>query len=145
MLVQKEMDAPDEDHEEEELALVPQKMGDEPAWVVDTNTYNLWQLGVVPMGLLSADAAAQILRVREWAAAEAALRAGAQPQASLMLVEPCVQATLTLMNEPEPPREPPHEPPAAQLFEASDATLALARKLAEGPRVGKSPTTVMDA
>ena len=57
-VVTAQCDDGDGDGDDTEPVLIPQKMGNEPAWVVDTNTYNLWQLGVIPTGLLSAEAAA---------------------------------------------------------------------------------------
>ena len=47
----------------------------QPAWVVCTNTYDFWQHGItLPTELqLTPEAAAQIMRIKYWAAEQAAL------------------------------------------------------------------------
>ena len=120
-----------------------------PAWVVDHNTYKLWEQGLdesmMPADIVfSEETAEQVKRMLAWAAARVAELDDArlQPQAA----------------PPQPPPQPSQEegprvrgtegpslallprlPPAA--FDG--AVLARAAALAAGPRVGVSPTSVM--
>jgi hypothetical protein len=69
-----------QEEEDEEEELWAEVMTTRPAWVVDADTYNLWDIGLreshLPVDVrLSPEAAAQVLRLREWAAAEMARRA----------------------------------------------------------------------
>ena len=133
-----------------------------PAWVIDHNTHNLWQLGVdesmMPKDVVpSAASTAQIFRLREWAASEtkrrSAQRATAAAAAAAAIASP--QAP-TLQAPPQVPFVRQEMPPtlssldinllrnAADPHVPNQATLALASRLAAGPRVGVSPTSVMD-
>ena len=140
--------------EEEEEQIWADVMVTRPAWVVDADTYNLWELGLdgsdIPDDVrLSPEAAAQVLRLREWAAAEVARRAKeaagpAQPQ-----VQPQPQprqlpeAVPPLQAEPEPVGGLWSSSSWPKQFDAN--VLALAERLEAGPRVGVSPSSVMDA
>ena len=140
-----------EEEEEEELK-------SRPAWVIDNNTYELWRRGadasMIPDDVAFSDATvAQIQRMLEWAASEVALFKETEAEAKTPKTQPQPQllpaAVPPLQPLPEPakgssswaawPKQPfvPHV--------ASDATLALAKSLAAGPRVSESPTTVMGA
>ena len=130
-----------------------------PAWVIDNNTYELWRRGVdesmIPDDVaFSGATVAQINRMLEWAASEVAVFKETEAEAETPQPQPQLQplpaAVPPLQPLPEPaggssswaaawPKQPfvPHV--------ASEATLALAKSLAAGPRIGESPTTVMGA
>ena len=140
--------------EEEEEQIWADVMVTRPAWVVDADTYNLWELGLdgsdIPDDVrLSPEAAAQVLRLREWAAAEVARRAkeaAAQPQ-----VQPQPQprqlpeAVPPLQAEPEPVGGSWSSSLWPKQFDANVLGDVLAARLKAGPRVGVSPSSVMDA
>ena len=123
-----------------------------PAWVVDQETFNLYQDGVdesmIPEEVvLTAAEKAKVLGLRAWAAAETARRsAGA---ATLQRTQCCIGAETAA-----PPvravvgeltsQEPAQQPPLVQPYTFSPAAVAHAKALAAGPRVGSSPNCVIE-
>ena len=130
----------DKEVEEEEYEIV------QPEWVVDHETFNLWEPGVAADSLpedvkLTSETKAQLWRLREWAKAEMKQRrqverqAEPQPQPAAATVTATATATATATDaHANQPRSP---------FVPDAALLAKAAALASGPRVGVSPVTVM--
>ena len=129
---------------------------DRPPWVIDDNTYELWRRGadesMFPGDVVFSEATvAQIKRMLEYAASEVALFKEAEAEAEAAPPQPQPQ-----LPAAAPPLQPLPEAAAGSAaswagsvmwpkFEVSDATRALAKSLAAGPRVGASPATVMGA
>ena len=127
---------------------------DRPPWVIDDNTYERRPRGARRRmarggGGAWEAAVAQIKRMLEYAASEVALFKEAEAEAAPPQPQPQLPAAV-------PPLQPLPEAAAGSAaswagsvkwpkFEVSDATRALAKSLAAGPRVGASPATVMGA
>ena len=130
---------------------------DRPPWVIDDNSYELWRRGadesMFPRDVVFSEATvAQIKRMLEYAASEVALFKEAEAEAEAAPPQPQPQlpaAAPPLLPLPEAAAGLAASWPGSvkwpKQFEASDATRALAKSLAAGPRVGASPATVMGA
>ena len=122
-----------------------------PAWVVCHNTYNLWQRGcneaMMPTEVkFTAETAAQVARVREWAAAMAAQVEEQAAAEAEPLPPPRMPQGLVNVVAQAPTPEPCWRPPAGrQLTHFDPATLAQVAAIKNAPaRVSGSPATVLD-
>ena len=96
----------DEAVEEEEDEIV------QPGWVVDHETFNLWELGVEYDSLpedvkLTSETMAQLRRLREWAKAEMKQRRQVDRQAEPQPQPAAATVTVTATaSQPQPPPQP---------------------------------------
>ena len=125
-----------------------------PWWVVDHNTFLLWERGIeeadLPQDLTASSMAASqvVVGVRDWAARQVAeLEKELEKEKQPLPAPLCMQHREQRPVPPPPPPPQPNEPrwgvgsllcPEPMSFDA--ATLAKAAALAAGPRLGVSPT-----
>ena len=138
-----------DDDEEQELGTAVR-----PAWVIDNNTYTLWARGcnedMMPKEIIfTPETKAQLERMLEWAAGRAAELEQAEKKAKaerLLPSPPPLRVTAQL--EPLPGAGAGSSLPTereAFPFVPSQSIVAMAKALAAGPRVGPSPTSIMQA
>ena len=84
----------------------------QPEWVVDHETFNLWELGVADDSLpedvkLTSETKAQLWRLREWAKAEMKQRRQVERQAEPQPQPAAATVTVTATaSQPQPPPQP---------------------------------------